>query len=43
MIQYVKVTRRFQPRAIIAEEARGVEDAEAVRIIEECYEDRRVV
>jgi len=31
VIQYVKTTKRFQPRAVVAEEAREVGEAEVER------------
>jgi hypothetical protein len=40
VIQYVKTTKRFQPRAVMAEELGGVEPAE---VIEEILEDGWVV
>jgi hypothetical protein len=40
VIQYVKATRRFQPRAVMAEETEGAELAE---VIEEILEDGWVV
>jgi hypothetical protein len=43
VIQYVKATGRFQPRAVMSEETEGAKDTEVAEVIEEILEDSWVV